>query len=797
MAREPRVLGIVLAGGEGKRLWPLTADRAKPAVPFGGNYRLIDFVLSNLVNAGYLRICVLTQYKSHSLDRHITQTWRMSTVLGDYVTPVPAQQRLGPRWYTGSADAILQSSNLIYDDKPDYIVVFGADHVYRMDPRQMVAQHIESGAGATVAGIRVPRTEATAFGVIDAAPDGKVNGFLEKPADPPGLPDSPDEAYASMGNYVFTTAGPARGAARGRRGRGLGARHGRQHHADDGQAGRRPTCTTSRTTTCPAPRSATAATGATSGRSTPTTTRTWTSSPCTRSSTSTTSSGRSTPTTRSCRRRSSSRAASRRNRSSAPARSSSGATVRHSVIAPNVRLHAGAYVEGSVLMDGVQIGRGAVVRRAILDKDVVVPEGAHIGVDHELDRVALPRLRRRRRRARQVAAGAARKWQSVGTTSPTSSSWTGLAPLDGTSRPTRASSGSAGRVWPRSTRSSNAGCRSSPSMPAGSPPARPGATAGSWSVARTRTCTRRSRRGARTPRSGSTARTLRELDRLAELLPDVVRRVGSIRLAGLPGDPQTAAEAVDRAAEIADCERHEAALREHGIAVERYDGALGTGLFLPDDAAMNPARRAIGLASQLRGRAALHEHTRVTSVERGAVRHRARHDQRRRRPRRRRRPARPARARAGRSGAHRAAADGRDRAGARRAAAVPGVRPVGLRLRAAGRRRAGVLRRRPRPVRRRRVDARRRAVGAGAGLHRRSRRRGWPARTVAITHRWAASVGFTVGTDGRALCTRGRRRRRWRSAATTAPATWSGRSPRAPRSRTCSTMHPIPACFAR
>ena len=186
MAREPRVLGIVLAGGEGKRLWPLTADRAKPAVPFGGNYRLIDFVLSNLVNAGYLRICVLTQYKSHSLDRHITQTWRMSTVLGNYITPVPAQQRLGPRWYTGSADAILQSSNLIYDDKPDYIIVFGADHVYRMDPRQMVAQHIESGAGATVAGIRVPRTEASAFGVIDAVrrPAGASTSSRSRPTRP-------------------------------------------------------------------------------------------------------------------------------------------------------------------------------------------------------------------------------------------------------------------------------------------------------------------------------------------------------------------------------------------------------------------------------------------------------------------------------------------------------------------------------------------------------------------------------------------------------------------------------------
>src|SRR5690242_21524552 len=179
MAREPRVLGIVLAGGEGKRLWPLTDDRAKPDVPFGGNYRLIDFVLSNLVNAGYLRICVITQYKSHSLDRHITQTWRMSTVIGNYVTPVPAQQRLGPRWYTGSADAILQSANLIYDDKPDYIVVFGADHVYRMDPRQMVTQHIDSGAGVTIAAIRVPRAEASAFGIIDASADGSVNDFIE------------------------------------------------------------------------------------------------------------------------------------------------------------------------------------------------------------------------------------------------------------------------------------------------------------------------------------------------------------------------------------------------------------------------------------------------------------------------------------------------------------------------------------------------------------------------------------------------------------------------------------------
>src|SRR5919112_6447168 len=162
MRGGPRVLGIVLAGGEGKRLAPLTQDRAKPAVPFGGNYRLIDFVLSNLVNGDIRQIAVLTQYKSHSLDRHITTTWRMSQLLGNYVTPVPAQQRLGPRWYLGSADAILQSLNLIYDEQPEYVAVFGADHVYRMDPRQMLAQHIESGAGVTVAGIRVPRTESSA-----------------------------------------------------------------------------------------------------------------------------------------------------------------------------------------------------------------------------------------------------------------------------------------------------------------------------------------------------------------------------------------------------------------------------------------------------------------------------------------------------------------------------------------------------------------------------------------------------------------------------------------------------------
>ncbi len=154
---------MVLAGGEGKRLWPLTIDRAKPAVPFGGSYRLIDFALSNLVNAGFMRIAVLTQYKSHSLDRHVASTWQLSTLFGNYIAPVPAQMRRGPHWFAGSADAIYQNLNLIYDEKPEVILVFGADHVYRIDPRQMIDQHLRGRsrrhgrrlAGADRAGERV------------------------------------------------------------------------------------------------------------------------------------------------------------------------------------------------------------------------------------------------------------------------------------------------------------------------------------------------------------------------------------------------------------------------------------------------------------------------------------------------------------------------------------------------------------------------------------------------------------------------------------------------------------------
>ncbi|MCO7219357.1 glucose-1-phosphate adenylyltransferase [Klenkia sp. PcliD-1-E] len=385
MRGSPRILGIVLAGGEGKRLSPLTQDRAKPAVPFGGNYRLVDFVLSNLVNAEIRQIAVLTQYKSHSLDRHITTTWRMSSLLGNYITPVPAQQRLGPRWFTGSADAIFQSLNLIHDARPEIVVVFGADHVYRMDPAQMIDQHLQTGAGVTVAGLRVPRREADQFGVIDATAEGKVKSFLEKPADPPGLPDSPEEVFASMGNYVFTTEALLEALR-------ADAEDDSSVHdmggsimpmlADKGEAW------VYDFTTNKVP-------GATE---------------------------RDHGYWRDVGTMDSYFDAHMDLRSVSPifnlyndrwpiytlppqlppakfvlggrAEDSmvsagvivAGGTVRGSVVSPGVRVDGASYVEDSVLMDGVHIGEGAVVRRAILDKNVVVPPFARIGVDHEADR---------------------------------------------------------------------------------------------------------------------------------------------------------------------------------------------------------------------------------------------------------------------------------------------------------------------------------------------------------------------------------------------------------------------------
>ncbi|GAA1478252.1 glucose-1-phosphate adenylyltransferase [Nocardioides aestuarii] len=393
MSRDSRknVLAIVLAGGEGKRLMPLTADRAKPAVPFAGIYRLIDFALSNVVNSGYLKVVVLTQYKSHSLDRHVTQTWRMSTMLGNYVAPVPAQQRVGKRWYLGSADAIFQSLNLITDEKPDIIVVVGADHVYRMDFSQMVDQHVESGAPCTVAAIRQPIGLADQFGVIDVEPDDprKIRDFLEKPKDPVGLPDSPNEVLASMGNYVFDADALVEAVTRDadvdssahdmggdivpsfvRRDQaavydfkdnevpGATSRD-RGYWRDVGTMGSYYAAHMDVVSPLPifnlynfdwpiftsyGPQPPVKVVKGEGGRE-----------------------------------------SEIGDAVLSPGVVVSGGSVRRSVLSPEVRVDNGADVADSVIMNGVRIGAGAVVRNAIIDKNVVVPAGAQIGVDPEAD----------------------------------------------------------------------------------------------------------------------------------------------------------------------------------------------------------------------------------------------------------------------------------------------------------------------------------------------------------------------------------------------------------------------------
>lgn len=199
----PKILTMILAGGEGKRLYPLTRDRAKPAVPFAGRYRLIDFVLSNFINSGFLKIKVLTQFKSNSLNKHLNRYWSMAPTQGFFVEAVPAQMRMGPWWYKGNADAVYQSLEIITDGDPDYVCVFGADHIYRMDTRQMLDFHMDTMAELTVAAIPVPIGEAHKFGIIQADRDGRMVNFVEKPSEPMGMPDRPDMVLASMGNYIF------------------------------------------------------------------------------------------------------------------------------------------------------------------------------------------------------------------------------------------------------------------------------------------------------------------------------------------------------------------------------------------------------------------------------------------------------------------------------------------------------------------------------------------------------------------------------------------------------------------
>jgi glucose-1-phosphate adenylyltransferase len=202
--RSDRIVAFIMAGGEGTRLRPLSADRCKPAVPFGGRYRLIDFVLSNLVNSGIRAIYLLVQYKAQSLIEHVRRSWTISPLLPDqFVTVVPPQMREGEDWFRGTADAVYQSLNLLTVHRPDLVAVFGADHLYRMDVRQMVRFHRDSGAQVTVAAVPVPISQTASFGIIEADADGRIHAFQEKPEQGTPMPGDPSRAYASMGNYLF------------------------------------------------------------------------------------------------------------------------------------------------------------------------------------------------------------------------------------------------------------------------------------------------------------------------------------------------------------------------------------------------------------------------------------------------------------------------------------------------------------------------------------------------------------------------------------------------------------------
>jgi glucose-1-phosphate adenylyltransferase len=201
-----RVLGIVLAGGKGTRLYPLTKERAKPAVPFGGKYRIIDFVLSNFINSGIYSVYVLTQFRSQSLLQHLNEGWQFAGLLkNQFIIPVPAQMRAGETWYQGTADAIYQNINLVEQADPRVVAIFGADHIYRMNITSMVEAHVHTNAEVTVAAIPVPKEQACEFGVIETAGDGRILAFHEKNPQAPTIPGRPEHVYASMGNYVFST----------------------------------------------------------------------------------------------------------------------------------------------------------------------------------------------------------------------------------------------------------------------------------------------------------------------------------------------------------------------------------------------------------------------------------------------------------------------------------------------------------------------------------------------------------------------------------------------------------------
>ena len=386
-----KTLAMILAGGEGRRLAPLTQERAKPAVPFGGRYRIIDFVLSNFANSGVLRMKVLTQYKSDSLNTHISRGWRLSHMLGQFVESVPAQQRTGPEWYRGSADAIYQNLNLVTDEEPQYVFVFGADHIYRMDVQQMLDFHVAQKADCTVAAIPMPIEQAHDFGIITADESGRMVDFQEKPKNPKPMIGDPTRALVSMGNYLFTTEALVREIVRdaGKEGAHdfgksiISEMHKRTKvavydFATNQVAGQGPAeigywrdvgdldtyyeCNMDLVSVDPklslyndkwpiysAPSSTTAPAkfvfaNEEEGRV-----------------------GRATDSlvSEGC--------------------IISGGRVNRSVLSQNVRVNSFAEIDESVLFEGVRVGRHAKIRRAIIDKNVDIPAGLRIGFDAEED----------------------------------------------------------------------------------------------------------------------------------------------------------------------------------------------------------------------------------------------------------------------------------------------------------------------------------------------------------------------------------------------------------------------------
>jgi glucose-1-phosphate adenylyltransferase len=390
---ESRILAFVLAGGKGTRLYPLTKERAKPAVPFGGRYRIVDFVLSNLINSGIYSTYVLIQFKSQSLLQHLRDGWEVSGLLREhFIIPVPAQMRsAAEQWYRGTADAIYQNINLIEQADPQYVVIFGADHIYRMNIRNMLEFHKRNDSQATIAAIPVAKDMAAEFGVVETESDGSVTGFHEKRVDAPTMPGDPNRVFASMGNYVFSTELLLRELYADAENESSSHDFGRD--ILPGLVGRVPMFAYDfQTNEIPGdPR-----TQEPYWRDVGTIEAYYAANMDLRSA---------TPALNLYNRQWPLRTAGY---SDAPAKfifdengragiatdsiiagSSilTGGTVHNSVIGRGVRILSGAVVEDSIVFDHCVIGRRARVRRAILDKNVRVPEDASIGYDLEQDRL--------------------------------------------------------------------------------------------------------------------------------------------------------------------------------------------------------------------------------------------------------------------------------------------------------------------------------------------------------------------------------------------------------------------------